>query len=124
MGQKILNVTQLFGTVCYLTDVVHVQNSTASFLRLALFLLPLKSGYYSTPFVGTPLWSDLWMGNTALGFRKAGFVAEILYRMCVCVYSLRSIRAGNLMVLKSGILLTEQKGKRHWLLEKLPLTGL
>lgn len=107
MGQKILNVTQLFGTVCYLTDVVHVQNSTASFLRLALFLLPLKLGCYSTPFVGTPLWSDLWMGNTALGFRKAGFVAEILYRMCVCVYSLRSIRAGNLMVLKSGILLTE-----------------
>lgn len=26
------------------------------------------------------------MGNTALGFRKAGFVAEILYRMCVCVF--------------------------------------
>lgn len=58
------------------------------------------------------------MGNTALGFLKAGFV-EILYSI-----SLRSIHAGNVMDLKSGIPLTEQKGKRHWLLDKVSLTGL
>lgn len=96
-GQKILNVTQLFGIVCYLTDVVHVQNSTTSFLHLALFLLPLKSGCYPAPFVGTPLsvCCDLWKGNTALGFLKEGFVAEILYRMCVCIFEINPYRKFN-----------------------------
>lgn len=95
LGQKILNVSQLFGAVCCLTDVVHVQNSTTSFLYLSLLLLPLKSN--SAPFVGTPLpvWCDLWMGNTALGFLKEGFVAEILYRICVCIFEINPGRKFN-----------------------------
>lgn len=93
-GQKILNFTQSFGTVCCLTDV---QNSTTSFLHLSLFLLPLKSGCYPDPFVGTPLcvWCDLSKGSTALGFLKAGFVAEILYRTCVSIFEINPCRKFN-----------------------------
>lgn len=49
-------------------------------------------------------------------------MAETLYRICVCVFEINPCRKFN--GLKSGILLTEQKEKRHWLLDKSCLTGL
>lgn len=123
-SQKTLNVTQLFGTVCYLTDVVHVQNSTTSFLHLAFFCYP-RNPAVTLP----PLWEHLCLcgvicgwGTQPLDFLKQGLWLRFCTE-CVCL-SLRSIHAGNLMDLKSGILFTEEKGKRHWLLDKWSLTEL
>lgn len=58
-------------------------------------------------------------GTQPLGFLKQGLWLRFCTEcVCVCV-SLRSLHAGNLMDLKCGMLLTEQKGKRHWLLEQI-----